>query len=170
MMAKRDPLLGKTDKFLTDLMAEAGDDTVDEGKAPIDFRDRIALLSAATRYLAVKHKVEPDGEGEDFLGTARRELGAGTAKAGNHQRRAAVDRTAARGPDTIPLNPPAPPGRAVAFPDADGNDDPGAGGSHIGQTGSDFWRAAGNGAGAGGSPDAAAGPRRGNGTGGHGDE
>jgi hypothetical protein len=163
-MTKRDPLLGKIDKYAADLMTQAADDTV-------ELRDRIALMSALTRYLAVKHKVEPDGEGDDFLGTARRELGAGSAKAGNHQRRAGVDRTrGGGGPDTIPLNPPAPAGRAVAFPDGDGNDDPGPGADRIGQTGSDFWRAPSNGAGAGGPPDAAAGPGRGNGAGGHGDE
>jgi hypothetical protein len=169
-MTKRDPLLGKTDKFLADLMAEAADDTVVEGKIPIDFRDRIALLSAATRYLAVKHKVEPDGEGEDFLGTARRELGAAPGKARDHKRGAGVDRTRARGPDTIPLNPPAPAGRAVAVPNPDGNHYPGAGAGDNSQKGSDFWRAPSNGAGVGGPPDAAAGAGGRNGAGGHGDE
>jgi len=160
-MSKRDPLLKIADKFMVDLMKAAGGDSV-------TVRERAMIMSALTRYLAVKNKIEPEISGEDdFLGRTSRALGV-PAKTGGHLGRAG-GRGTAPGPDSIPLNPPAPAGRAVALDDFDGHDPDGQGGEHITKAGSSFWRPASNGADPVGTPAAPAGPDRGDDPGDHGD-
>lgn len=98
MSRKSQALIGATDRFVEALLARASARNIDmsagsaspstDKTAAVEgssleqglpsISDQVDVLEAVTRYLAVKHKIQPDeekgGKG-DFLSRARRQLG-----------------------------------------------------------------------------------------------
>lgn len=72
---KKATLLERLDEAAKDLLAEMGNNTMEIGedgsaKLPLAATERVAIFNSVVRYLAVKHRVQPEEEDtglDDFI-------------------------------------------------------------------------------------------------------